>query len=126
MLEVEDDTPAARAGLRAGDVILGVDGDDVKNAEELVKSLRDVDGKASLSVSRKGARRTVEADLGSAPRTGRGDGTMMWRGRSGDDSAPRARVRDDAGSDDLRQQVQELRQQLRELRKQLEDSHRDN
>ena len=122
VLGVTEDTPASRAGLRAGDVITGVNGKAVKNAEELVAALRDVDGKASLSVSRKGDHRTVEAELGPAPRTDRDEGRVILKrqGRMGGSDQERPRMREDAGGDDLRQQVDELRQQLRELRKQLE------
>jgi membrane-associated protease RseP (regulator of RpoE activity) len=122
VLEVMPDTPAERAGLRPGDVILTVEGKDVKNAEGLVEALRDVDGKVSLTVSRKGARRTVEAELAAAPQTNRGQGPMAGHGRMGEpDREDRLRDRPDADNGDLRQQVEELRQQLRELRQQLED-----
>ncbi len=122
VLEVMSDTPAERAGLRPGDVILTVEGHDVKNAEGLVEALRDVDGKVSLTVSRKGTRRTVEAELAAAPRMDRGQGPMAGQGRMGEsDREARLRARNDADNGDLRQQMEELRQQLRELRQQLED-----
>ena len=122
VLEVMPDTPAQKAGLRSGDVILTVENQDVKNAEELVSALRDVEGKVSITVSRKGSRRTVEAELASAPRMNSGDGPMMGHGRTGElDRGDRSRGPDDADPGDLRQQMNELRQQLRELRQRLED-----
>jgi membrane-associated protease RseP (regulator of RpoE activity) len=124
VVEVIQDTPAARAGLKAGDVILGVNDRGVKDAEELQKALREANGKVSLSVSRKGSRRTVEADLGSPSWTGRGDNDedSLGPGRmEGLERLGRLRAREDAGGDDLRKQLDELRQQLRELRQQLEE-----
>lgn len=55
--DVREDTPAAKAGLKAGDVITEVDGKPVKNLSELRQELRDkADQKSvSLSVLRKGA-----------------------------------------------------------------------
>ncbi len=121
VLQVMDGTPAEKAGLKAGDVIVAVDGHDVKDAEGLVGALRDVEGRVSLTVSRRGTRRTVEAQLEPAPRTLRGEGGQAW-GRMGD-MGNMGRLRDDRGTDrdDLRQQVDELRQQLRDLRHQLEE-----
>jgi len=122
VLEVMKDTPAARAGLRAGDVILSVNDRGVTDAAGLVKALRDVDGKVSLGVSRKGTRRTVEAELNAAPRSGR-ESTEEGPGRV-EVFRRESRDRSDADRDDLKQQVEELRQQLRELRHQLEERDR--
>ncbi|HXG35468.1 MAG TPA: M50 family metallopeptidase [Dehalococcoidia bacterium] len=40
IVEVLPDSPAAQAGLRPGDVVLAVDGDDVRNSEELGRQIR--------------------------------------------------------------------------------------
>ena len=120
VLSVIDDTPAARAGIKAGDVITGVNNRGVRNAEELQKALRDVDGRVSISVSRNGSRRTIEAEQGSA-RTGRGEGSPGSGRMEEHDRVIRLRDRDNGSQDGLRKEVDELRQQLRELRQQLEE-----
>lgn len=126
VVQVMDDTPAARAGLKAGDVIVSVNDRGVKDTEALQKALRDADGKVSIGVSRKGSRRTIEADLGSPSRVGRGDDgdddeDSLGPGRmEGLDRPGRLRSREDAG--ELRKQLEELRSQVRELRQQLEES----
>jgi len=119
VLEVLKDTPAERAGLRAGDVILRVDDHAVADARALVSALRDAAGKVSIEVSRKGARRTVEAELDAAPGAGRDDG-QVGQGRM-EELRQRVRDRSDADRDDLKQQLDELRQQVEELRHQLEE-----
>jgi hypothetical protein len=123
VMQVYEDTPAARAGIRAGDVILSVNDHGVKNAEELQKALREANGKVSLSVSRKGSRRTVEAELGSPSWTSRGsDDDSPGPGRmEGLERLGRLRALEGVGGDDLRKQLDELRQQVRELRQQLEE-----
>lgn len=121
VLGVNDDSPAQRAGLKAGDVILSVEGHGVKDVVGLQKLLGDAEGRVSLSVSRKGARRTIEADLGSASRDGREDDSLGPGRMEGLDRLMRLRDRDDANGDQLREQVDELRQQVRELRQQLEE-----
>ena len=121
VVQVIPDTPAARSGLKAGDVILSVNNLGVKNAEELQKALREADGKVSLSVSRKGSRRTVETELRSSLRGGDTDEDSPGPGRmEGFESGGHTHVHSDSNSDDLRKQMDELRQQMRELRQQLE------
>lgn len=125
IVQVIDDTPAARAGLKAGDVILSVNDHGVKDTEALQQALRDVDGRVSLVVSRKGSRRTVEASLGSPSKMSRGDdgdddqGSLGPGRMEGLERPGRLRAREDAGSDDLRKELDELREQVRELRQQL-------
>jgi serine protease DegQ len=53
---VQDGTPAARSGLRAGDVIVGVNRMPVKSAAELTRALRGAAGAVALSVARGDAR----------------------------------------------------------------------
>jgi C-terminal processing protease CtpA/Prc len=122
VLEVMKDTPAEHAGLRAGDVILSVNDRGVPDAAGLVKALHDVNGKVSLGVSRKGTRRTVEAELDAAPQSG-SEHTEEGPGRV-EVFRRQSRDRSDADREDLGKQVEELRQQLRELRHQLEERDR--
>jgi serine protease Do len=57
---VSDNSPAARAGLRAGDIITDVDGEQVKAAGDLVRALnRRDDGDVTLGVTRDRKARTV-------------------------------------------------------------------
>lgn len=117
VLEVSKDTPAEKAGLKAGDVITKVGTTAIADAEDLVKALGTDEDKVTLSIVRKGSKRTVDAQLEKQERVmrvRRGDGTMGY-----DD---RQRVRDDA---EQQRQIEELRKQVEELRKQVEKLHKD-
>jgi C-terminal processing protease CtpA/Prc len=56
---VEDGTPAARAGLRGGDVIVSVDGHDVSDVGDVRRYAAEADGPIDLSILRAGERRTI-------------------------------------------------------------------
>lgn len=67
-----DDSPARRAGLRQGDVIIGVDGQTVTHVNELqrlIASNRPGD-RVRLDIIRYGDRETVEVQLTEAPTNG--------------------------------------------------------
>ncbi len=133
VVQVLEDTPAQKAGIRAGDVIVRVGSDDVDSPEALVKALGDHDGaQVNLVILRKGTRREIQADLDSRSddsvrervRTGRperirimepGQGHQVYRWKTKDDA--------ESGSDDsdLRAEMRQLKQELRELREQLRD-----
>lgn len=145
--EVEKDSPAAMAGLRAGDVIVKAGDRDVASPDALHKAMggtkpgQDLE----LQVLRKGSRQTVTATLGKMP-----EGKMpedaaalrQFRFRGDDDqdlkmSAPRVlrRMGRDGGGereiiierkhradddlDEVRREMEALRKELKELREDL-------
>lgn len=127
--EVLEETPAQKAGIRAGDVILRVEGDDVNDPGELVRVLGEHDGRVSIDLLRRGDRRTVEATLpGRAELRSR---ALDLRGRRGSAEIPepgagrrvyRGMTRDDAdGNADLRREIEDLKRELQDLREQLRE-----
>ncbi len=62
-------SPAAQAGLRAGDVITQVEGKDLKGESDLAAALADKKpgDKVKLTVVRNGSPQTIEVTLGQAP-----------------------------------------------------------
>jgi putative serine protease PepD len=66
---VHSGTPAARAGLRAGDVIIKIDGSSIGSASELQQAIdaRKPGDDVALVVRRNGATRTVHVTLGTRP-----------------------------------------------------------
>jgi len=67
--EPQANGPAAKAGIEAGDVIISVDGNPVRNARELSRMIGGMAPKASVKVVvlRKGAEKTVTLTLGELP-----------------------------------------------------------
>jgi C-terminal processing protease CtpA/Prc len=122
VVEVMKDTPAERAGLKAGDIITSVGGHAVSDASDLVDELGNVEGKTSIQVVRKGAKRTIEAEL---------DKARVYRFRS--DHGSRAwtfpdksiRIVTPEDSKQLRDEMQQLRDEVRTLREQLDRQNHD-
>jgi serine protease Do len=67
--EPQTDSPAAKAGVEAGDVIIAVDGNPVKDARDLAKKIGAMPPKTSvkLAVLHKGAEKTIILTLGEMP-----------------------------------------------------------
>ncbi len=61
VLEVNEDSPAAKAGLRSGDVITKVDNETVRDAEDLIESLQDYEegDEVKIEYVRQGKRETT-------------------------------------------------------------------
>ncbi|MGQ0721194.1 MAG: PDZ domain-containing protein [Candidatus Eiseniibacteriota bacterium] len=70
--QVVEDSPAEKAGLRAGDIVLSVDRKEVGTPSELVDAVRDREAGESVSVSilRDGKTREIDVKLGEAPTFG--------------------------------------------------------
>jgi S1-C subfamily serine protease len=68
LVEVDDDGPADRAGLRAGDVVVRLGGEDVTDVVSLSEALaaRQPGQRVDVRVDRDGERRTVRVTLGEA------------------------------------------------------------
>ena len=67
--EVIENSPAEKAGLKAGDVIISVAGEDVEDSGELVEEIRGhtPETKVELKVLRKNRSRKIKVTLGEAP-----------------------------------------------------------
>lgn len=131
VIEVNKDTPAERAGMRAGDVIIRVGDRSVEDVDDLHRALPDRGGRVSITVVRRGSRRTIEANLDAAPQFGnlrRSDRPMMLR-------IPDVRTRvlrdlernradsyrdRDTDRQTMERELRDLREQVRELTRKLE------
>ena len=119
--DVVKDTPASRAGIKGGDVIVRVDDKTVEDTNDLRSALRDKEGRVSVTVVRRGARRTVEAEL-EPLRDVRRNVVRIPDIRT---RVQRDRGDSDLNRTDLERQMEELRQQLRDLRRKLDDMDKD-
>ena len=67
--KVLKDTPAEKAGIQAGDVIVSVDGEEISRAGDIARALRDHDegDKVPVKVLRDGSERTLEVEIADRP-----------------------------------------------------------
>jgi len=67
--KAEHDSPGARAGLRAGDVIIGIDGKEVSDRRDLREALVDHEpgDKLPIRIIRDGAERTLQVEVAERP-----------------------------------------------------------
>jgi len=122
---VVEDSPASKAGIKAGDVITEVGGQAVDDVNDLHRELGDREGRVSITLMRRGARRTVEPELEEKSQVMRwrsdGDGDRRVIRIPGVKRRVERDLRDrDTNRDDLEQQMRELREELREMRRKME------
>jgi serine protease Do len=69
--EPQPNSPAAKAGIKAGDVITQVNGEPVKDSRELAKKIGAMQpgSKVNLTMLQNGSEKTVTVDLGTLPNT---------------------------------------------------------
>lgn len=68
---VREDSPAEKGGLKAGDVILAVDGEEIESARDVSRMVRDADpGPVALRILRDRDERTITVDLPETPESG--------------------------------------------------------
>ncbi len=67
--KVRDDSPAAAAGLKAGDVIISVNGESVEDSGEVHEAMNDTEPAQEIEVKvvRKGKSKTLKVTLGEMP-----------------------------------------------------------
>jgi serine protease Do len=92
---VEEDSPASRAGLKTGDVVLEYGGQRVEGTEQFVRLVHEtpIGREVKISISRNGALQTVVAKTGAR----RADASKNWMFRAGDPfpfEAPEIRMQD--------------------------------
>ena len=63
---VTPDSPADKAGLKAGDVITTIDGDRVRRTDDVIDELREKDGAVTIGILRDREESTVKATLEAA------------------------------------------------------------
>jgi serine protease Do len=126
---VVEGSPAEKAGLKAGDVIVRVDGKSVDDSGDLIDALRDKQGAVRIEYLRRGETRSAEATLEKPERR-----TLRWQEDDSDlpptpatpraPRAPRAPGLEREDASELRQELDRLRQELERLRQELEESRR--
>jgi serine protease Do len=115
---VSEDSPASTVGIKGGDVIVEVAGVRIEDTDDLSRELRKHEGKVSIVLMRRGARRTVQPEL-------RDKSEGIWYG-DGDrrvitiPDVRRRVVESERSRAELEAEMRELREELRELKRQIE------
>jgi len=124
---VADDSPAAKAGFRVGDVIVSVDGKDVRSSGDVRRAIRDKKEGDSvrIEVVRGRAHQTIVASLveKEGPRLllpGDIEALTNRVGRAFDGSEWRARVERIGDCTELQGRIKELETRLKELERKLQ------
>jgi serine protease Do len=118
VLGVEDESVAAAAGVKAGDVITKIDDATVTDVRDLREAVRDFDegDDFTITVVRKGKTQSLKATMDEQEFSfynGDMPGNFQWHGR-----APRAQMRVDR--DALRQEINDLKREIQEMKEKLE------
>jgi hypothetical protein len=136
--EVNADTPAAEAGLQAGDVIVQIDDEKIDDVADVTSYLRDKDpgDEVAVTVLRKGKDKTFEVKLGET------SGALGWVGGENFErmmpdmqrlhrALPRVEGRmpqiyrgygeeSEKGMDELRAEMKALKKEMEQLKEQLQ------
>jgi membrane-associated protease RseP (regulator of RpoE activity) len=135
--EVAEESPAAKSGLEAGDVIMSLDGEATSDGSALRWAVRDRPDKAvAVKVRRRGKEKTLQVTLGireGAEQTYSFQWPEMPREalraaeRALRDAGPALKLKlehSDNTLDSLRQDMAELRRELNELRQRLAEKQK--
>jgi serine protease Do len=95
VVEPQPDSPGAKAGIKAGDVVVDVNGHRVEDARDLSRTIAGLkpNSKAQLKLFRDGAERTVTVELGTLPeekKSASSDDNDEGNGGAGQESTPSA------------------------------------
>ena len=83
MKSVDEDSPAAKAGIKEGDVVLEYNGQRVEGTEQFIRLVRETppNRRSTLLISRNGATQTVTATIGTEKSGSRLTGKVRYANR---------------------------------------------
>ena len=127
ILAVEEESPAAEAGIKGGDVLLGVNGTAVSDAGEVLDAISDLDpgDTASLEVARKGIKKTYDVEIEKNQAVYQFYSAPFERDKATKEKLDRYMIRkgvDEAAR--LREEMKALKERLKEMEERLNDVER--
>ncbi len=128
--EVQEDSPAQKAGLKAGDVIIAVDGDKVRDFEDVIEAVEDKDEGEILTVTVMRDKGEKSFDVEVAERDDDPEHSFHWYGTDYDSYSPRVIIRGDFDDDisgyyfdseDFEDDMEDLAEDMKELEYELQE-----
>ncbi len=126
--EVVKDSPADKAGLKAGDVIIAVGDEEIEEQDDVVEEIREREegDEVDIVVVRKGRKKTLTAEL-SARATDMPQEFFMMKPGMEKQHKEMMKMLPPLGKhqDNMKSDIEELRKELDELRKEMEKLKKD-
>jgi S1-C subfamily serine protease len=124
ILAVNEGSPAAKAGIKGGDILTSVNGSEVADASGVIDELSGMDAgdTASLGVIRKGARKTFEVALATDDSWYRVSTAPFEGERSAREEALEKKDQEEAAK--LKQEMRALQERLKELEDRLDKAEK--
>ena len=147
--EVEDDSPAEKAGIKAGDVIVKIDDDEIESTRDLVKAIRshDPETEVTVEVVRKGKNKKFNVTLAEKSSVGFEKHIkkfFMYRDDDDDDdlldlhefipddmdddieeaiqkAMKCIKIQTKEGCEDMQEQMEELKEELQRLKEEMKE-----
>lgn len=123
---VIDGSPAEEAGVKSGDVIVRVGDNEIEDASDIRKALRDYEPgeKARLEIIRKGKRKEIEVEIGDEPFFEFGLIDPDFKGRF---EIPMIERHKDMPPEPMlwREEIKDLKKEMRRLRRELKELRRE-
>lgn len=127
--DIVEDSPAAAAGIKAGDVIVKIGDEDVADTEELVEAISemDKDTPTPIVLIRKGERMTVEATVGASEHEKALEHFKSAYKLKADDLEKKIHTMklSDEDREELKEELEELKEELEELKEELRELKED-
>ena len=132
--EVEEDSPAEKAGLKAGDVIVKIGDEEIESTIDLIDAVRSEEPgtEVTIDIVRKGKKKSLSATLGETSFLGHHKRAkfkyMIDIDEDFDIEEIEAIVRDalknidihiDAGRDELRESMKQLKEEMKKLKEEM-------
>lgn len=128
VMGIEDDSVAEEAGIKAGDVVLSIDGDDIDSIEELKSEIKEIDSdeEFDIVVLRHGKKMTLVGIFEDEAE----DHTFIWKEmESGKDLPMKYDVKkfkfDKQEMEELRKEMKKLQIEMKKLKKELKKELKD-